>query len=160
MSNDETRSALETITGYLDAGLSLDAIRTAGWGAWIDYFNERGVDLEAAPTISPPQSSPDPAEPPSRELRNNREPAVQQDRPVSSGRRVSVVAVVGNILGLAIIAAGVGLAIWNAVELGDLFTGSEKFRSFAGDALFYLAIGGIVYLTAEILDRVTTGLHR
>lgn len=45
-SADETDSgeqeALTTIRGYMDSGHSLEAIREAGWGDWLDYFEAHG----------------------------------------------------------------------------------------------------------------------
>ena len=41
----DAAAGLDKINAYIDAGHSLDAIRDAGWGSWIDRLEEKGVDL-------------------------------------------------------------------------------------------------------------------
>jgi len=64
-------------------------------------------------------------------------------------------AMIGKIAGLAIIGIGFIMAIWGAIDLGDFAGGDDKFRHFVTQTLSWLAFGGLVYLAAEILEKVT-----
>ncbi|MEX0786068.1 MAG: hypothetical protein WD939_05480 [Dehalococcoidia bacterium] len=61
---------------------------------------------------------------------------------------------IGKAAGLAIIAIGFIMAIWGATDLGDFAGGDDKFRYFVTQTLSWVSFGGLVYLAAEILDRV------
>jgi len=63
------------------------------------------------------------------------------------------IAMIGRWAGLAIIAIGIIFSIWNAADL-DFASGSEKFRYFVTQSLSWVASGGLLFLAAEILDRV------
>lgn len=65
------------------------------------------------------------------------------------------IAQIGRIAGMAIIGVGVVMAIWGAVDLGDFAGGDDKFRYFVTQTLSWIAFGGVVYLAAEILDKVS-----
>lgn len=64
------------------------------------------------------------------------------------------IAMIGRWAGLGIIVVGVIFSIWGATDLGDFAGGDDKFRYFVTQSLSYIAFGGLVYLAAEILDRV------
>jgi len=61
---------------------------------------------------------------------------------------------IGRAAGLAIIGIGIIMAIWGAADLGSFAGGDDKFRYFVTQTLNWLTFGGLVYLAAEILDRV------
>jgi hypothetical protein len=65
------------------------------------------------------------------------------------------IAQIGRIVGLTIIVIGVVLSAWNAIDLGEFSDGDDKFRYFLTSVLSFVASGGLVYIAAEILDRVT-----
>ena len=163
--DDKEQKALSRIRAYLDSGRSLEEIRQAGWGDWIDLFLSRGIDLGFGQTIESPQEAvPSATEPPGRgtpklnvSVRDRDVREVRRDTEMEPKIVVThnIIAFIGKIAGLAIIVLGVSLSIWSAVELGELFNGGEKFRSFASDALLYFSFGGIMYLVAEVIDRVS-----
>ena len=41
MLDENEQDALSKIKAYLDAGQSIDAIRAAGWGSWIDHLEAK-----------------------------------------------------------------------------------------------------------------------
>ena len=45
MPNESEQRALSKIKAYLDDGRSLDEIRRAGWGSWVDHLQAEGYDL-------------------------------------------------------------------------------------------------------------------
>ena len=63
------------------------------------------------------------------------------------------IAQLGRWLGLAIIAIGIVFTLWEVADL-DGFGGDDKFRLFVTSTLQWLGVGGLIYLAAEILDRV------
>ena len=58
MPDENEQDALSKIKVYLDAGHSIQAIREAGWGEWLDYFASKGVSLDGAPLVPPPSARP------------------------------------------------------------------------------------------------------
>ena len=54
MPDENEQDALSKIKVYLDAGHSIQAIREAGWGEWLDYFASKGVSLDGAQLDPPP----------------------------------------------------------------------------------------------------------
>ena len=61
MPDENESNALAKIKGYLDSGHSLEEVRGAGWGSWIDHLEAIGYDVETArlrlepPTEAVPQ---------------------------------------------------------------------------------------------------------
>lgn len=63
------------------------------------------------------------------------------------------IAQIGRWVGLAIIVIGVLFSLWDITDLDGL-GGDNKFRILVEDTLQWIGVGGLVYLAAEILDRV------
>ncbi len=79
MSRAGEQTALEQIRKYLDAGHSVDAIRDAGWGEWIDHFDAKGVSLADAPLDPVPPNT----QPPVEEQADDAGPSVLGNSPRS-----------------------------------------------------------------------------
>ncbi len=52
MLTESEQQALDQIRKYLAAGSELAAIRAAGWGNWIDYLEDKGIDLHTDEIIA------------------------------------------------------------------------------------------------------------
>lgn len=61
MPDDSQQKALSQIKDFLQAGHSLDAIREAGWGKWIDHLEAEGYDLRIGEKVIPPPDAAPPA---------------------------------------------------------------------------------------------------
>ncbi len=57
MQSDNEQNALSRIRDYLERGHSLEGIREAGWGTWLDYFEAKGIDVGTGP--GPESSQPE-----------------------------------------------------------------------------------------------------
>lgn len=66
---------------------------------------------------------------------------------------VGQIVAAGRLVGLAIIAVGVGLAFWNVTDI-DYASTSDQVRFFLNQVLNFVAFGSLVYLGAEILDQL------
>lgn len=64
------------------------------------------------------------------------------------------IAMIGKWIGLAIIGIGILFTLWDMADLPDGYGGDDKFRYLVENSLRWLASGGLVFLAAEILDRV------
>ena len=60
---------------------------------------------------------------------------------------------IGRFAGLAIIVIGILFTLWDIADLDGL-GGDDKFRYLVENSLRWLGSGGLVFLAAEILDRV------
>ena len=59
MPDENEQTALNKIKAYLDAGHDLDAVRSAGWKAWIDHLEASGYDVQSGQlVIQPPDDEP------------------------------------------------------------------------------------------------------
>lgn len=63
------------------------------------------------------------------------------------------IAQLGRWIGLAIIVIGILFSLWDITDLDGL-GGDNKFRLLVESSLQWLGTGGLIYLAAEILDRV------
>jgi hypothetical protein len=62
----------------------------------------------------------------------------------------------GRLLGLGVIVIGIGLAFWNATDVGEVRREGSypAFRSFVAESLEYLWYGGLVLIVTEIVGAV------
>jgi hypothetical protein len=63
MTDANEQSALEKIREHLSTGYSMEEIRSAGWAEWIDYFENKGIDVAAAQAATM-SAEPEPSSPP------------------------------------------------------------------------------------------------
>jgi hypothetical protein len=65
------------------------------------------------------------------------------------------IATLGRLLAAAVIIAGIGLSVWDAIEVpGGFLPRHYKLRFFFGESLEYIWLGGLLLAVAEIAGRL------